>query len=224
MANNFCVYVHTLFDGRKYVGITSQNPKRRWRNGEGYKGHNLYFYNAIQKYGWDAFSHEIVANGLDEETAKQMERELIERYSTQDRLCGFNLTGGGDGLYHPSEEMRAKIGEWSRRVNTGRKHTEEYKKMMSDRMKENNPNAGGKCLTPQRIEQFREYAKQPKTDAQKKKMSESAKKRKVKCLDTNEEFKSMRDCAEKMGIKYPTLTSAIYRGNKINGLTFVVVE
>lgn len=53
--NRWCVYVHTSPSGKKYVGVTSQYPNARWRNGKGYKSSPA-FNNAIQKYGWDNIS------------------------------------------------------------------------------------------------------------------------------------------------------------------------
>ena len=120
--------------------------------------------------------------------------------------------------YNPTEEIRRRIGEVSRKVNTGRKHTEEYKQRMSKRMKANNPNANGKALTPERITNFTEYAKKPKTESQKKKMSESAKKHKVYCVETGEIFESMKDASEKLGIEYSTVSAAVYRGTKVKGI------
>lgn len=120
------------------------------------------------------------------------------------------MSGGGDGVFHPTEEVRRKIGERSRITNTGRKHTEEYKQKMSKMMTENNPNKGGKCLTPQKIAQFTEYAKRPKTEAQKKKMSNSAKKRKIICVETGEVFNSMKEAAEKKNAYYTAITCAVY--------------
>lgn len=214
---DFVVYCHKLHDGRRYIGITSQKVNRRWRNGDAYYC-NSYFYRAIKKYGWDAFEHEILFHDLTEEEAKAKEIELIEKYKTQDRKYGFNRTAGGEGVSNPSEETRRKIGEWSRRVNTGRKHTEEFKRMMSKMMKENNPNAGGKLMTEERIEKFREYAKKPKTEVQKKKMSESAKKHKVYCVETGEVYDSIKEAAEKMGTGYTSISSALYRGNRVKGV------
>ena len=47
----YCVYKHTSPNGMVYIGITRQNPIKRWMNGKGYS-YNTYFYNAILKYGW----------------------------------------------------------------------------------------------------------------------------------------------------------------------------
>ena len=33
---NYFVYVHSCPNGKKYVGITRQIPKKRWNNGYGY--------------------------------------------------------------------------------------------------------------------------------------------------------------------------------------------
>lgn len=57
------VYMHTLPNGKKYVGITKRNVNERWKNGNGYKN-NCRFYNAIRKYGWDNITHEILFDNL----------------------------------------------------------------------------------------------------------------------------------------------------------------
>lgn len=92
----YCVYVHTnKFNGKKYVGITSMNPKDRWKNGNGYSN-NSYFTNAIRKYGWEeGFTHEIIAEGLSEEAACQMEKDLIAEYNCMNPN-GYNSTSGGE--------------------------------------------------------------------------------------------------------------------------------
>ena len=59
----YCVYVHTTPSGKRYVGLTSFSPEKRWRNGGNYRS-SKYFYNAIKKYGWDNIKHEVVASEL----------------------------------------------------------------------------------------------------------------------------------------------------------------
>ena len=56
----YTVYMHEHRENNKrYIGITCQNPQKRWGNGKNYKP-SSYFRNAIDKYGWDMFRHEIL--------------------------------------------------------------------------------------------------------------------------------------------------------------------
>lgn len=94
----YTVYVHTnKRNGKKYVGITSKEPKQRWDSGYGYYL-NKPFYHAIKKYGWnDGFTHDIIADGLTAECAAELERELIAHYDSNNPQHGYNRTGGGFG-------------------------------------------------------------------------------------------------------------------------------
>ena len=119
---NWCVYMHeNRFNGKKYIGITSQKPTNRWKNGEGYKQSSR-FYSAIQHYGWDGFRHEILFTSLSQEDAESLEIELIAKYQTLDPDRGYNLDPGG-GVRHPTEETRRKLSE----INTGRKMAQSTK-------------------------------------------------------------------------------------------------
>lgn len=106
----YTVYVHTnKVNGKRYVGITRQKPNQRWRDGKGYK-QCTYFERAINKYGWDGFDHEIIADKLTEEEAKNMERLLIRELKTQDENYGYNISDGGD-THCISEDGRRRISE-----------------------------------------------------------------------------------------------------------------
>lgn len=109
----YYVYVHTnTVNGKRYVGITKQNPQKRWGNdGKRYlektkAGKYIHpkFARAIQKYGWDAFDHIVWELGS-ESDMKYAEKYLIGFYnSIKD---GYNVTAGGE---HPtfSEESKRK--------------------------------------------------------------------------------------------------------------------
>ena len=96
MENNYCIYKHTTPEEKVYIGQTN-NPKRRWRNGEGYKISSPNFYKAIQKYGWENIQHEILISNLTKEEADQKEIELIALYNARDKDKGYNISPGGIG-------------------------------------------------------------------------------------------------------------------------------
>ena len=84
MQKTFCVYKHTAPNGKVYIGITSRIAEKRWNNGHNYK-QNKHFYNAIQKYGWNNFEHEIIFNNLSKEEACEEEKNLIAKYNSNNR-------------------------------------------------------------------------------------------------------------------------------------------
>lgn len=123
----YCVYKHTnKINGKVYIGQTCQNnPNRRWRNGEGYKRNPL-FYNAIQKYGWNNFSHEILEDNLSLQQANVLEEKFIKDYKSQDYLYGYNIAFGGEN-HVMSNSTKEKLSI----AFKGRKHSENTKKKMS---------------------------------------------------------------------------------------------
>lgn len=123
----YTVYMHKLFDGRVYIGITSKTTKRRWQNGHGYSKHT-YFYNAIQKYGWDAFEHIILFQGLTKEEAEKEEVRLIKEYQSTDHSKGFNIANGGSSAVPLSDETKQKLREKA----TGKRASEETRRKMSE--------------------------------------------------------------------------------------------
>lgn len=147
------VYIHTnKVNQKKYVGITSTSVIERWHHGHGYltKKKDGSFCQpamayAVLKYGWEGFSHEVIAENLTMEEASQMEKELIEKYQSNNKHFGYNIKEGGiDGLpseesiqkalqtrlkngYHHSEETKKKISE----SNMGKTHTDSSKELLS---------------------------------------------------------------------------------------------
>lgn len=92
---NYCVYLHTSPTNKYYVGITKQNPLKRWANGRGYCK-NKHFYNAILKYGWDNFKHEIIFSGI---TKTDAGKALNIDNSGISRVCREGESGKYKGKY-----------------------------------------------------------------------------------------------------------------------------
>lgn len=194
----YCVYCHTnKVNGKKYIGITSQQPEDRWGTCGNKYTSTPHFYNAIQKYGWDNFDHEILYDNLSKEQACDIEKILIKQYDTQNREKGYNILEGGNtpsmpqevrdkisiamtgnknGLGHPcSEEKKEKI----RNAQLGRTFTEEHKQKLSEAAHNRHT---------------------PCSDEKKKKLSENyPHKKKVYCEELDTVFPSVQECARQIG-------------------------
>lgn len=134
MDKKFIVYKHTnKVNGKVYIGITSQKAERRWgKNGEKYIKDNQYFGNAIKKYGWDGFTHEILIDNLTKEKAEQYEIDLIELYESTNRDKGYNISIGGG-------------------LNIGFKFSEKSKNLMSETRKERGLAKGGNNSSAKKV-------------------------------------------------------------------------
>ena len=128
----YTVYMHIFPNGKKYIGI-SRNVKKRFRNGEGYARSKI-VYSAIQKYGWENVSHEILYENLSEQEAKQKEVELIRQHDTTNHENGYNSTLGGEGGNgrKMTEAEKIIVGMRFSAANKGRHLSEEHKKKLSD--------------------------------------------------------------------------------------------
>jgi group I intron endonuclease len=229
---NYCVYMHTSPNNKVYIGITGQNPpEKRWANGRGYK--NSYFYNAIQKYGWDNIKHEILYIGLTKEEAEQNEVELIKKYQSDNREFGYNIERGGNSIGKMPQETKDKISKanMGNQFSLGYKHTEESRMKMSE--------ASKKALHPKGIkmpehvkqilaeshktEEFRRKLSEANlgkkhSDETKKKLSESHKglgSKKVICIETGVVYDSIKEASEKNNIKGRGHISACCKGGRM---------
>lgn len=110
VSRSYKLYKHTSPSGKVYFGITKQDLNQRWKYGSGYKD-NVYFWRAIQKYGWNSISHELIRDGLTREEAEALEIEYIGKYDSTNRDKGYNRAPGGHLLPTISDETRKKMSE-----------------------------------------------------------------------------------------------------------------
>lgn len=142
---SYIVYIHTTPNSKHYVGITCLTTNKRWRSdGSGYK-HNGYFWKAIRKWGWENITHNIIAEGLTEEAAKEIEIDFIRALDTQNPSRGYNLTLGGDGTsgyrHRDASKNKMRIGHLGKTISAetrekmsaasiGKRKSEETRKRM----------------------------------------------------------------------------------------------
>lgn len=108
-----------------YFGISS-NPKHRWytHKRRAVKNYKSAIYNAMCKYGVEAFKFDILYWCDSREEANEMEEFLISEYQTN--VNGYNLQSGGGSFTH-SLETRKKISA----IQKGRVATAETRANMS---------------------------------------------------------------------------------------------
>lgn len=107
--NNYSVYYHyNPKNGKYYIGITMQEPQKRWNSGNGYR-YNSHFWKAILRDGWDSFEHVVIETGLSREMAVSMEKRLIKECDSYNN--GYNNSYGGESMdgYEMCQSTKDKI-------------------------------------------------------------------------------------------------------------------
>lgn len=214
MDSYWSVYMHTnKANGKKYVGITSKDPKRRWgNNGSGYRK-NQYFWRSIQKYGWDNFEHEILFTNVTKGFACFAERCLVACHKTDDPLYGYNLTSGGDKGCTYSEESRRKISEARKGKYTGEnspmfgispKERMDEKTYQQWLYKQQTNKPRGKDH-PMYGVSMRERMDEEAYWQWREKTYDSPKNISVKCIETDKVYKSAREAERDTGIGHSSI-------------------
>lgn len=213
-----------------YVGITSQKPERRW-GGNGCKYNKSVFRNAINKYGWNNFLHEVVFQGLSKDDATYLESLLIKCFNTK-IPNGYNMTDGGEGAsgYEIPDDVKAKMStavkaRWNdvdyknkmialRNDPNGSYKSREFRSKISSIVGgKNNPNYNHKWSDEQKAK-LRE--KQKQNPLYNDETNPNAKK--IRCIETGEIFNCMKYAQERFGLKSTgSFTAAIKKGTTAAG-------
>ena len=217
------IYRHWIMNDKNieksYVGQTVQlNAEDRWgKKGGAYCFRPTKFSNAIKKYGWDNFHHDIVLK-IECDTEEELwfwldewEKYYIEKYDSFKN--GYNSTTGGHSRFTIDDDAKEKIREKRAKykgeahplygrtgenaVFFGRKHSPETKRKISESQK-------GKVITE---EQRRKISNTLKghcyhSEEARKKYSKNwsnsgnPKAQKVKCLETGQVFDTIKEANE----------------------------
>lgn len=179
-----------MVNGKVYIGQTVRSVEERML--EHYRHDTILVDKAIQKYGKDNFSVEVIdtAATIDELNAK--EQYWIEQYDSI-TPNGYNQCAGGDNTmgYHHREESKQKMSEAKAESYLGegnpfygKEHSEESKQKMSQARK------GLAHLTEEQV----------------KKLRQSHHTVRVMNVETGEIFDSVQAAANKYGLKDTHIT------------------
>lgn len=217
----YTVYCHTnKLNGKRYFGITSMRPEVRWGSGNNYRS-SRHFNFAIEKYGWDGFTHEVIAEGLTKEEACQMEQDLIREHKTTDGRYGYNLSTGGEsgaaGVV-VSAETRAKRSASLK----GRTQSDETRRKLSEAAK-------GRTFSPETLAKMsaakkgkplsKEHAKKIADANRGKSMSDESKAKiresrrymmkPVYCFETGMTYESTSEAARQLNLERTNLKATL---------------
>ena len=191
-------------NGKKYVGITSKEPRKRWGRGGRYARQR--FGLAIKKYGWDGFDHIILKVGMTKADAEKEERRLISAWKSNDTVFGYNVAEGGDLSGPGFSEIALRIKKENKTIrpvvnldtlevfdscDEAAKSAGTSRAAIYHVLAGRNKRAGGYRW------QYLD-ANPPKTPA-----NQVVDTRPVICVDTGERFESVKDAAEFAGVSPP---------------------
>ena len=201
----YCVYCHTnKINGKKYIGITCNNPQIRWRNGNGYVN-NEHFFRAIQKYGWHNFSHEILYTDLSKAEAEAFEIKIIAEYDTVNPAKGYNIELGGNGVEKFTDEIKKKISD----ALKGHTCSEETKVKISNAQKGKQSPMKGKHFSHEVVKKNSQSHKGQEpwnkgrtwTDEEKAKFNGKA----VVCIELNRIYRTAHEAGKDLGIDFSSI-------------------
>lgn len=209
MMLSYCVYCHTnKITGKKYIGITSQKPERRWANGNGYTN-NKYFFRAIEKYGWHNFQHEIFYTNLQKEEAEKIEIKLISEYDSANPDKGYNIELGGNSTEKFTDEIKRKISL----ALTGHECSDETRKKISESQKGKPSPKKGIRMTPEQRQRNSESHKgktpwnkgRPWSDEEKANCNGKP----VVCVELNRKYRTAHEAGKELNIDFSSICKCV---------------
>jgi len=104
-----CIYMHTCtINDKKYIGQTINGIAKRWSGHVAKAKVNSmpgnHFQNAINKYGPDKFTHQVLEDNISISDLNDREKHFIAQYDTYKN--GYNSAEGGASTVNCSEEAR----------------------------------------------------------------------------------------------------------------------
>jgi group I intron endonuclease len=218
-----------------YIGYTTQTLKKRIAGHYcGAKNNNVannYFKNALLKYSKDTFEWFILWESDDLQILLEKEKYFVSLLKSNVKSIGYNLTSAGDsGVYN--DEVRKKISDkaiernlkGSRNPFYGKNHSQETKDEWSKVRK-------GICYNPgykhsdevkKRLSEIR--IQLCKDEEHILKMQNCQVSKRIICVETGIEYKSIKEASRQTGIKSGSISANVNgRTKTCNGFLFKLI-
>ena len=226
------IYLYMCKVNKKvYIGRTCQTLSERAGHGGIKYKKCTYFWNAIQKYGWENFESKILENYLTAEEASKREIFWIHEYNSANKKAGYNLHDKENNDY--DWETRHRMATSHKGKKRSKESIEKQKKNMPDRHGKNNPMYGRK-LSEERKAQISEMLRRrpvaketreklhaantrernPMYGKHMSKKNKRARGRKVVNLDTKEIFYTTIEAADYYNLPYKGSIKDCCRGKQ----------
>lgn len=254
-----------LINGKIYIG---QHKHSEFDNK--YIGSGTMLFRAIDKYGKENFSCELLEEAYSQDELNKLEKYYVDLYNARDNSIGYNLAEGGIGGSHAAwnknltKETNESVAKYvSKRnelfetkgfvgcyglIGSKNKNSLEYKQTISKILPEfehfwrfhykyeilKHFHIGSKaykiCVETLNLnendESRKTYLQKRRRESFRKAMEKSnSNKVKIKCVETNEVFNSIKEARIHLGLKSSSsLYAALYDGKKCRGLHWEVVK
>lgn len=215
------IYKYTnIVNGKVYIGQTSKTLEERAQTGGRNYRECRRFYNAIQKYSWDAFIPEILETVATADEANCREMYYISKFNSTDIDFGYNISHGGDNKMMSSESkalISAKAVEryCDKTANPmyGKKHSPSTIELQrAKKIGSNNPMYGTSWTPAQRERSGCRGMQLNISDDRRKELREHGRilgkttgLKAVRCIEDDAEFPSIVDAATAYGVSKSTL-------------------
>lgn len=202
---------------------------------------NDYLQKSWNKYGEECFVFNVLCE-CSEDELDQTEIQYIQQYNSMNRDYGYNFESGGSLNKHISEESRRKMSEATIGRYAGEKNpmygvhlklSDERKRELSKRFSgSGNPMYGVhlKATDEQRRRQSERmrgsgnpFYGRKHTEETIKKISDTRKKTKVRCVETGDEYSSSTDAMRKTGIHSGSILRAAKKNLTAGGYHWEIV-
>lgn len=174
--------VQNKINNKIYIGLTTKDLSKRIA--EHISENKSYFQKALNKYGIQSFTVEVIDSAESKEILCEKEKYWIQHYNSK-APNGYNLTDGGDGLINPTRSVRNKISKKVSKILQGNNrrqgifHSKEVKQRISDTLKVslNDPKVKAKISRSHKgipkSEEWKQKMRKPKSEEHKKKIGDS---------------------------------------------------